>query len=147
MFFLSRALAAFWAVGTCHDVLLEEALLALPDPPVAEAVQQDLRGTHSANARARRAGVWVDAAHDGMEVREDVQFDERCKLPRLALDVRDDLRKGRFLRTERGGWGRDAVGDDCCRFCEGKSATRPLRRGGSGGIELEKADEFSPCWQ
>lgn len=93
MVLLPGTLAALCTIWTCHDMFFEEALLALPDPPVSETVQQHFRGTHSTYSRPRSVGIRVDATSDRMEVHEKVKFDERRKSPRLSLHVRDNLLK------------------------------------------------------
>lgn len=105
MVLLPGTLAALRTIWASHDMLLEEALLALPDPPVPEAVQQHLRGAHSAYPRPRRIGIRVDAPSNRVQIHEEVKFDQRRKSPRLGLHVCDNL-----LKIARTSW-RGALGE------------------------------------
>lgn len=105
MVLLPGTLAPLRTIRTGHDMLLEEALLPLADPPVSETVQQHLRGAHSTYSGPRSVGIRVDTTRDRMEVHKEVQFDEWCKSPRLGLHMRDNL-----LKIARTSW-RGALGE------------------------------------
>lgn len=105
MILLPGTLAALRTVRTGHDMLLEEALLALPNPPVTETIQQHLCGAHSTYPRPWRIGIRVDAPSNRVQIHEEVKFDKWRKSPRLGLHMRDNL-----LKIARMSW-RGALGE------------------------------------
>ena len=72
-------------------MFFEEALLALSDPPITEAVQQHLCRAHSADSSTRRVRIGIDTTYDWMKIHEELKLDERRELPWLSLDMSDDL--------------------------------------------------------